>query len=558
MECHQGRASKVSVDGAIEEANVADADTVSEDLGFVNIHYHAAAATKYGKLAQGGYEYEGQAYDANFAHVEGYESCTDCHSPHTLEVLTDECSECHAAADLKEVRMAGSLVDYDGDGNLEEGIYHEIEGLQALLYMAIQDYAEEHSGTAIGYDSHNYPYFFADTNADGQISEDEAVRDNGYNAWTPRLLKAAYNYQLSKKDPGMYAHGGKYIIQLLYDSVADLNTVLSTPVDLAEAHRIDHGHFAGSEEAFRHWDEDGEVPPACSKCHSAPGLPLFLKDGTTISQPPSNGFQCSTCHDDLSTYSQYEVKEVTFPSGAVVASEDPTTNLCMNCHQGRQSTVQVRNATEGLEDDAVAEKLGFMNVHYFAAGATKFGTEAKGGYEYEGKDYVGVFRHVPKYAGCITCHSTHKLEVKVEECSGCHPQMNEGGLEAIRLTAPDYDGDGDTSEGVAQELEALHQALYTAIQDYASNVVNAALVYDSHNYPYFFNDTNGNGEPDPEEATRDNRYGTWTPTLLKAAYNYQYVAKDPGGFAHNGKYIAQLLYDSLESLNATTEAMVRP
>ncbi|MBD3305199.1 polyheme membrane-associated cytochrome C, partial [candidate division KSB3 bacterium] len=253
MECHQGRASKVSVDGAIEEANVADADTVSEDLGFVNIHYYAAAASKYGKIAQGGYEYEGQAYDANFAHVEGYESCTDCHSPHTLEVLTDECSECHTAADLKEVRMAGSLVDYDGDGNLEEGIYHEIEGLQALLYMAMQDYAEEHSGTAIGYESHNYPYFFADANADGQISEDEAVRDNGYNAWTPRLLKAAYNYQLSKKDPGMYAHGGKYIIQLLYDSIADLNTVLSTPVDLAEAHRIDHGHFAGSEEAFRHW-----------------------------------------------------------------------------------------------------------------------------------------------------------------------------------------------------------------------------------------------------------------------------------------------------------------
>jgi hypothetical protein len=33
MQCHQGRASKLSVDGAIEKANPADVDTVSEDLG---------------------------------------------------------------------------------------------------------------------------------------------------------------------------------------------------------------------------------------------------------------------------------------------------------------------------------------------------------------------------------------------------------------------------------------------------------------------------------------------------------------------------------------------
>ena len=39
MQCHQGRASKFSVDGAIEKANPADVDTVSEDLGFINQLY---------------------------------------------------------------------------------------------------------------------------------------------------------------------------------------------------------------------------------------------------------------------------------------------------------------------------------------------------------------------------------------------------------------------------------------------------------------------------------------------------------------------------------------
>jgi hypothetical protein len=409
------------------------------------------------------------------------------------------------------------------------------------------------------YDPLIYPQFFIDTNKDGNLDQEEAQYGNKYNAWTPRLLKAAYNYQLSRRDPGMFAHGGKYIIQLLYDSIEDLNTVLSTPVDLKKAHRIDDGHFAGSEEAFRHWDEDGEVPPTCSKCHSAAGLPLFLKDHTTISQPPANGFQCNTCHNDLITFTRYEVKEVQFPSGAVIDSGDQNMNLCMNCHQGRQSTVQVKEATKGLEDDVVSEKLRFMNVHNFAAGATKFGTETKGGYEYEGREYVGFFKHVPNYAGCTSCHSTHQLKVKVEECTACHQQVQEGkGLHAIRLTAPDYDGDGNTDEGVAEELNALHQALYAAIREYAMNVVKTAIVYDSSRYPYFFTDTNGNGQADPDEATSENQYHTWTPKLLKAAYNYQYATKDPGGFAHNGKYIAQLLYDSLDSLEAVKAGMIRP
>ena len=46
---------------------------------------------------------------------------------------------------------------------------------------------------------------------------------------------------------GRFAHGGKYIIQLLYDSLEDLNMAISEPIDMAAMSRIDHGHFAGSE-----------------------------------------------------------------------------------------------------------------------------------------------------------------------------------------------------------------------------------------------------------------------------------------------------------------------
>lgn len=50
-----------------------------------------------------------------------------------------------------------------------------------------------------------------------------------------------------------------------------------------------------------------------------------------------------------------------------------------------------------------------------------------------------------------------------------------------------------------------------------------------------------------------NRYAKWTPRLLKAAYNYQFVAKDAGVYTHNPAYAMQLLYDSLESLSAKVD-----
>ena len=483
MQCHQGRHSTVSVNASIEDAGLTDSpDEVSEDLGFSNIHYYAAAATQYGTMAKGGYEYDGKVYDSRYDHVEGYNTCDSCHDSHTLEVKLEECTECHtdvaSVEDFGDVRMAGSLVDYDGDGDMEEGINGEIEGLREMLMTAMQAYANEVTGTPIAWAS-SYPYFFIDTNGDGEASEDEAVYPNGYNAWSPRLAKAAYNYQTSLKDPGRYAHGGKYIIQLLYDSIEDVNAGIAEPVDLSNAHRIDHGHFAGSEEAFRHWDEDGAVPSSCSKCHTAVGLPFFLAEGVSISQPPSNGLMCESCHDDVGVFTIYEVESVDFPSGATLTLEEPASNLCLNCHQGRESTVSVNRAIGDSPDDEVAEGLGFSNVHYFAAGATLFGGEAQGAYEYEGQEYVGRNEHVAGADTCVECHSVHMLEVEVEECADCHEGVEtKEDLMTIRVSEIDYDGDGDVAEGIAGEIDTVAEALLVAIQAYANeNPATDPIIY---------------------------------------------------------------------------------
>jgi hypothetical protein len=206
----------------------------------------------------------------------------------------------------------------------------------------------------------------------------------------------------------------------------------------------------------------------------------------------------------------------------------------------------VSEATEKLDDDTVVESLRFLNIHYFAAGATKFGTEAKGAYEFDGKEYLGLFEHVPDFATCTQCHSAHALEVQVEECGKCHTGVtSEEDLTSIRITPTDWDGDGDTTEGIAGEIETMREALYVAMQGYATDVVGTGIAYNAARYPYWFTEA--------EEG-----YNTWTPRLLRAAYNYQYVTKDPGAFAHNGKYIIQVLYDTLEDMGVDVSDMTRP
>jgi hypothetical protein len=288
-------------------------------------------------------------------------------------------------------------------------------------------------------------------------------------------------------------------------------------------------------------------------------LPLYLTEGVNITQPPSNGLNCATCHDDLTTFSIYEVGWVRFPRGTLIDSGDPTSNLCLNCHQGLSSIATVNGAIGGLDLDTVAEELEFINIHYFAAGATLFGTEVQGAYEYDGAAYEGRLVHVEAYRTCTQCHDTHRQDVEVVECGACHVGVeSRGDLTAIRMGSTDYDGDGNTTEGIAEEIATVRDELYAAIQDYAADVTGTPIAYDAASYPYFFTDTDGNGKVDEGEAVISNQYIAWTPRLLRAAYNFQYSMKDPGAFAHNPKYVLQILHDSVADLGGDVSGMVRP
>ena len=311
-----------------------------------------------------------------------------------------------------------------------------------------------------------------------------------------------------------------------------------------------HGNYRSP--SFTHWNKTGAVPEACAACHSEPGFIDYLgADGSTpfvVNRPAAinSPIGCASCH----TKAAHALDNVPFPSGVTVGGLGASA-VCTVCHQGRQSGDSVTAATKGRDEDAVSAELTFLNVHYGVAAAVMQGAVVRGGFQYPGRAYAGRFSHVPSADTCTSCHDPHSTRVAIESCMTCHRGV--GDIRKIRTRHADYDGNGQVNGGIHEEIMGLHAMLYRAIQTYAADVSRAPIGYASGQFPYFFNDKDADGRIAGDEAVMPNRYASWTPRLLKAAYNYQFVAKDPGAFTHNPTYALQVLYDSLESLSARIE-----
>ena len=154
------------------------------------------------------------------------------------------------------------------------------------------------------------------------------------------------------------------------------------------------GHNDAEAMAFNDWNDADpkEVPVTCAKCHTTMGYQDFLgADGSEagkVDKPvpaPAGTIQCVACHNDAAATQD----SVTFPSGLTV-EHTGVTSRCMNCHQGRASkktvddTLAKYNPTDldtvpaAIKNDQGKDTpLGFINIHYFAAGATLYGTQSR-------------------------------------------------------------------------------------------------------------------------------------------------------------------------------------
>jgi hypothetical protein len=307
-------------------------------------------------------------------------------------------------------------------------------------------------------------------------------------------------------------------------------------------------HAEAGAPAFHFWDAVASIPQACARCHSTGGFLDYLgADGSqagVTDSPAATGtlIQCDACHNDAAL----ALSALRMPSGVELTMLDEPDAVCLPCHQGLAAGAEVDLATKSLAPNSLSPELEFLSVHLAPAAATLFGSEAGGGYEYPGRAYAARLVHVPGYSTCSGCHDVHGLEIKVAECEACHLEV--GGPEdlrnRLRVSTIDYDADGDTTEGVAGEIETLRLDLWRAIQIYAE-INGHPIDYLPDQDPYFFDAA---GEP----------YQTWTPVLLKAAYNLHFATMDRGAYAHNPAYMMQLLYDGIQDLGGDILGLIRP
>ena len=309
-------------------------------------------------------------------------------------------------------------------------------------------------------------------------------------------------------------------------------------------------HANTAAEAFRHWDEDGEIRAACATCHSGEGFRDFHGlDGTdagVVDGPINVGgvVDCGTCHNA----GLAEVTEITFPSGLVHPVQGVEAS-CLTCHQGRTAGVTVETAIAGLEIDEPNAELRFINPHYATSAATWLGGYGGAGYQYDGRDYSGRFFHARPVSSCNSCHDPHTLEIDFEPCMTCHQADSP---EDIRIARQSYDGSGNTSVGIRSDIHANADRLLDMIRAYTVDIVGVPVIYDGTRYPYFFADTNGDGAIDTADGSPV-RYGSWTPRSLRTAFNWKLVTADPGNYAHNPEYALELLYDSIADLSVPLE-----
>jgi hypothetical protein len=255
---------------------------------------------------------------------------------------------------------------------------------------------------------------------------------------------------------------------------------------------------------------------------------------------------------------------VTITNGAKGTDAQDDSYVCMTCHRARESTLTL-NAADPTGATATFT-LSFKNSHYLAAGATQYGNKAATMYQYNGKSYAQRWDHDQEYlqpypattwyrAQCAYCHmqdGSHSFDPVVDDtCTFCH--VNSTSVDDLTPAfTPERNYDGDPATKPKQEYAVFQQRLLDAIIAYCANADQHVVYTDS--YPYFIKDTDKDGVKDPNETSG----AKFDSKSFRASYNYNYAVHEPGGWAHNPKYVLQVLYDSIQDIGGNLDGLTRP
>lgn len=268
-------------------------------------------------------------------------------------------------------------------------------------------------------------------------------------------------------------------------------------------------------------------------------------------------------------------------------------NICLFCHQGRESGWTVWNKIRRTTKDAnffynspntrISSKgFSFANPHYLAGGALLW---SKNAVEFAGKQYSnGMPSH--QLQNCTGCHMDtptadntaggHTWTPQTITCQKCHSEVKTSFHDVI--ASSDYAGLGPGTHTVYEELGTLlpipardkggpgHTSKLYGSTTFGGTglfgLLNQALwdagvEYDPVSFPYFF-------AADSSHTVKPTSFTAFTPNILAASFNlaefYKTGSIDPATglsrnqavYVHNAFYASQILIDSLQALQTAS------
>jgi hypothetical protein len=287
-------------------------------------------------------------------------------------------------------------------------------------------------------------------------------------------------------------------------------------------------------------EEEAALRASCAKCHNGLVSGEYLNDPEHFTNPASNPTEaapitCAACHDphgneNPASLRNASVTDRALPGGTLVEAAGAG-RLCMSCHNGRRAGTTIDGHVQNGNDH--------FGPHHSVQGDMLAAVNA---YPKVNEGFAwSTSRHILVQDACVTCHTHpvpydettetaytgHTFEPTVEACAPCH-----GTLASFRDVQAkyDYDGDGNSTEGVQGEVEGLLALTQAAIVDASETPEKRAILEAS------FEDSLGS----PRVTTVAQR---------AAGYNWAYVSYDGSKGVHNATYSIQLLQQSILSLN---------
>jgi hypothetical protein len=316
----------------------------------------------------------------------------------------------------------------------------------------------------------------------------------------------------------------------------------------------------------------------CVRCHTSTGYVQYvtsIPNFTNISpvglstDKTSEPLTCNGCHNSdfsvrtigpVTAYFNYSTKRPhTNPGTKVVAIstfyasffgtpfETGASKLCISCHAGRTAgdTIKVGAVAAGVDFNNVD----FINSHYMAAAGVmyantgyhfysdyyyKYSNETNFNYQHEyiGTDFTYVPTEVQGTNGpCVNCHMTTPNKHSFYPVTFGDPAH----ATITNVTYPYCGSCHAPPVGTAPWLQDKKNA-FAASLNFFQYVLNGKGIVYSSIYPYFY--TAG--------GTAITAWGN--PDTMGAAFNFNYLKREPGAYIHNDYYAKRLIFDSIDFL----------